>query len=74
MEKSIIYDIANETVRYSGKMPLGFVEKMCRRIKRKYNKKIVSEEMLRLVEHYKDVYSFAYFTCRMTLLNDFCRN
>jgi uncharacterized protein YktA (UPF0223 family) len=62
MEKSIIYDIANESVRYVGELPPGFAEKLCRRIKRKYNKKVMPEEMLRLVKHFKDVFSFAYAT------------
>ena len=59
MDKNILLDLANETVRRYGDLDPDFPEKMARRIKRKFSVKVETQIILEYIFHYKEIYGFA---------------
>jgi hypothetical protein len=55
MDKHILLDLANETARRYGELPLTFAETMAKRIQRKYSVRIETQEIDQLALHYKDI-------------------
>jgi hypothetical protein len=59
VEKTILLDLANETVRRYGDLAPDFPDKMAKRIKRKFSLKIETQRIAELAHHYKTIYDFA---------------
>ncbi len=59
MEKSVLLDLANETVRRYGALAPDFADKMAKRMKRKFAVKIESQKLSEFVLHYQEIYEFA---------------
>ena len=59
MQKTILLDLANETVRRYGELPPDFADKMAKRIGRKFSMKVEVQEVSELGFHYKEIYSYA---------------
>ena len=58
MEKSVLLDLANESTRRYGDLPPDFVDKMARRIRRKFSVKVEHQKILQFALHCKEIYEF----------------
>jgi hypothetical protein len=58
MEKIILLDLANESVRRYGDLPPDFADKMAKRIRRKFSVKVESQNIFQFALHYKEIYEF----------------
>jgi hypothetical protein len=59
VNKEIIYDLANETVRHYGAVVSDLTPKLAKRIQRKFKTKLDTNTISSLVRHYQRVYAFA---------------
>ncbi len=59
LEKDVLFDLANETVRNYGDIEPNFAQNMVRRIQRKFSVKVMPEEITEYALHYKEIYRFA---------------